>query len=382
MGEYTVGVEEEYQLIDPETGDLRSSGRVVLATDWSGDIRKELQESTIEIGTRVSASSVEALRELKRLRTQAATAAAAADLGIVAAGVHPFSHWRDHRMTPDARYRQMARTYGRIARDEHNFGMHVHVAPAAGADRIELLNALRWYIPHLLALSCSSPYYEGEDTGYASFRMVLWRRWPGAGIPPRLCSEAEYRRYVDLQLRSGVIIDERSVYWLIRPHPEYPTLEFRMCDVCPSVGDAAAIAGLARTLVAAAAEGVLRAERPVGLCAEAWDALLSDDCWRAARYGLDAPLVDARRPAAPSAAGDAIRRLADALLPIADGLGEASALEAVEGIVARGNGASRMRRAHEAGPGFRGLMDWLAAETLVGAGMDRRGSQRAPAEWN
>jgi glutamate---cysteine ligase / carboxylate-amine ligase len=376
MSEFTVGIEEEYQLIDPHTGDLRSSSRAVRGSDWSGDIRKELQESTIEIGTAVSSTSGEALSELRRLRAQAATAAAVEDLTIAAAGLHPFSEWRGHEMTAGMRYAQMAHLYGRIARDEHNFGMHIHVAPGAGVDRIEVLNAVRRYVPHLLALSCSSPYFEAEDTGYASYRMVLWRRWPGAGVPPRLRSESEYRDFIDMQLRTGVLQDERSVYWMIRPHPEYPTLEFRMCDVCPALEDSAAIAGLTRTLVAAAVEGLLKQQDVGALSGGAWDALLSDDCWRVTRYGLDARLMVPDGRAGGDRASTAIEALLDHVQPVAAAIGELDALAGVSRILTRGNGATRMRAAYGATGDLKLLTRWLAAETLVGAGMDRRSAQR------
>jgi glutamate---cysteine ligase / carboxylate-amine ligase len=340
-----------------------------------------LQESTIEIGTAVSATSGVALRELRRLRAQAATAAAVEDLAIAAAGLHPFSEWRDHEMTADARYARMAEVYGRIARDEHNFGMHIHVAPGGGADRIEVMNAVSRYVPHLLALSCSSPYFEGEDTGYASYRMVLWRRWQGAGVPPRLTSEAEYREYMDMQLRTGVLQDERSVYWMIRPHPEYPTLEFRMCDVCPNMEDAAAIAGLTRTLVAAAVEGALPEPAAGSLSGAAWDALLSDDCWRVTRYGLGARLLGTGG-AAVGRVSDAIETLLDQVHGLAEAIGETDALGGVSRILTRGNGATRMRDAYGETGDLKLLMQWLAAETLVGAGMDRRSAQRERARSN
>jgi glutamate---cysteine ligase / carboxylate-amine ligase len=370
---YTTGVEEEYQLVDPVSADLRSSAHWVLAGDWTGEIRTETQESTIEIGTRVCTGSAEADAELRRLRMQAATAAWAEDLQIVAAGVHPFSDWRAHQLADGERYARMAQTYGRIMRDEHNYGMHIHVA--VSGDRMQLMNRVRRFIPHLLALSCSSPYYEGEDTGYASYRMVLWRRWPGAGPPPRLASDAEYRLYVDRLRRAGVIGDERNLYWLIRPHPEYPTLEFRMCDVCPRVEDAVAIAGLARTLVFAAAEGMLPC--PDDWSAEARDAVLQDECWLAARYGLDAPLVEPCADAGSEAARDATLRLLETLLPAADLLGEEQALAGVARILGRGNGADRLR-AHLREHGDLVLATkWLVSETVAGTGLDRRGEPRA-----
>ena len=372
--DFTIGVEEEYQLVDPATLDLRSCACSVIEGDWSGDIRKELQESTIEIGTPVAGSSREVRSELARLRTQASVAAQAEDLRIVAAGLHPFADWHSHVLTAGERYARMGQTYGRIARDEHNYGMHVHVA--VSDDRIRLLNRVRRYVPHLVCLACSSPFHEGSDTGYASFRMVLWRRWPGAGVPPRLEDEREYRRFVDAQLRAGVLGDERNLYWMIRPHPAYPTLEFRMCDVCPTLDDAVAIAGLARTIVYAAAQGMLTDGRAGEWSDAALDAALSDDTWRASRYGLDAQLIETTTIGGHESARDAIRRLGDVLAPAAADIGETCALDAVARICERGNAADRMRALQGEERDLRALVGWLARETLVGTGMDRRGGQR------
>jgi glutamate---cysteine ligase / carboxylate-amine ligase len=379
MNTYTIGIEEEYQLVDPQTNDLRSSGRSVLETDWSGEIRKELQESTIEVGTRVCATSAEARRELLRLRLQAATVAAAEDLDIAAAGVHPFSSWQAQQRTAGERYDRMAEEYGRLARDEHNFGMHIHIAPPAGHDRVLLLSDVRRYIPHMLALSCSSPFYENEDSGYASYRMVLWRRWPGAAPPPRLRSEAEYRRYIDLLRRTGVLQDERSVYWMIRLHPEYPTLEFRMCDVCPSIDDAVAIGGLARTLVAAAAEGMLGAVDDYGLPASAWDAVLADDCWRVTRHGLDARLVNPDLAQGWECAADAVARLIDLVGPAAAAIDEEAALDGVTRILERGNAADRMRAEHSVSGDLNAVVRWTVNETMHGVGLARCPEERMPA---
>ncbi|HSJ24717.1 MAG TPA: YbdK family carboxylate-amine ligase [Longimicrobiales bacterium] len=371
MSAFTVGVEEEYQLVEPATGELRSLGRAVLQVDWSGEIRREMQDSTIEIGTRVCSTSGDVGAELSRLRTQADAAAAAEDLRIVAAGLHPFSDWRGQAMSPGSRYRDMAEMYGRIARDEHNYGMHIHVA--VDGDRMQLLNVLRMYIPHLVALCCSSPFHEGEDTGYDSFRTVLWRRWPGAGPPPRLESDAAWRAHVDTLLHAGVLPDERSLYWMIRPHPEYPTVEFRMCDVCPRMEDAVAIAGLARAMVAAAAAGRLAR---ITSGSAALDAMLADDCWRTARYGLSARLMSAAPENGGATVHDSIQRLLDAVQPIAAEIGEDGVAEGVESILRRGNAASRMRAVARDAGGMRGLVEWLVAETMLSAGLDRRREQR------
>jgi carboxylate-amine ligase len=355
---------------------LRSSAHVVIAEDWSGEIRKEIQESTIEIGTRVCGSAAEAEEELKRLRTQTATAAASTDLDIVAAGVHPFSVWRHHQLTAGERYARMAEMYGRIARDEHNFGMHVHVAVPPGTDRARIMNVVRSYIPHILALSCSSPIYESDDTGYASYRMILWRRWPGSGVPPRFDNERVHHAYVRSLLDAGAIGDERNLYWSIRLHPEYGTLEFRMCDVCPRIEDAVAITALIRTLVAAACAGVLR-EPATALPPEAVYAVLSDDSWRAARYGLDAVVMDAASGYQWQPLREAVPGLLELLMPTAESLGEASTLAGVHTILGRGNASDRIRARRAENPDLSGIVHWLAAETLINTGMDRRSEPRA-----
>jgi carboxylate-amine ligase len=371
VSEFTLGVEEEYQLVDAGTGALRSRARHVLAADWSGEIREELQETTVEVGTAVCRSAAELERELKRLRLQAATAAAVEGLEIVAAGTHPFSRWEGQKRTAGPRYDRLEAEYGRIARDEHNFGMHIHVAVPSERDRIRILNVARCYLPQLLALSCSSPYYEGEDTGYASYRMILWRRWPVGGIPPRLESQEEYGRLAELLLQTGAVGDLRSIYWGLRPHSVYPTLEFRVTDACPRVEDAVAIAALTRALVFAAAEGLVAEERCAGFSASVQDSLLGDNLWRAARWGLDACLVDPGSETGATPMRASLRGLIDRLIGPAEALGDAEAFGHLETLLERGTAADRMRQVYRERQGFRPLVKWLVEETLAGTGMER-----------
>lgn len=375
-GDFTVGVEEEYQLVDAETAALRSRARDVLVIDWSDEIRPELQETTLEIGTRICNSAAEVERELKRLRFQVATAAATEGLEIVAAGMHPFSTWTGQVPASGARYREILARYGRTARDEHIFGMHVHVGVPQSFDRIRLLNVVRHYVPHLLALSCSSPFFEGEDSEYASFRMILWRRWPNSGTPPRLESGEEYRRLIAQLLAVGAIRDERNLYWAIRPHAVYPTLEFRIMDVCPRVDDAVAIAALTRALVAAAAEGDLREPHDDGFSVGAWQTALASNEWAVTRFGLDAIVIDPAAADHQTPIRTAIRQLVERLMPTAEALGDAHALERVEVILNRGNGADRMRAVARERGGLEALVRWLVGETLLGTGVDRRFAQR------
>ncbi|HLU25633.1 MAG TPA: YbdK family carboxylate-amine ligase [Longimicrobiales bacterium] len=373
---FTLGVEEEYQLIDGVTGALRSCAREVREEDWSAEVRPELQETTVEVGTGVCRNGAELERELRRLRAQVAAGAEARGLSIVAAGVHPFSRWEGHCRTAEERYRQIEERYGRIARDEHNFGMHVHVGVPPSLDRIRLLDVVRWYAPMLLALASSSPIYEGEDTGYASYRMVLWRRWPGTGAPPRLGAESEYRRLVGLLLAAGAITDEWAIYWSVRPHAVYPTLEFRVTDVCPSVDDAVAIGALAQAVVVAAAEGVLAEPVGGGFSEAVVHGLLVDNEWRAMRYGLDAVLVDPGSAEGKVDMRTAICRLLDEVSDVAERLGNGPYLARIGAILERGTAADRIRSVYRRTGRLGPVVRWLAAETVLGTGMDRRRSQR------
>lgn len=373
-GEFTVGVEEEYQLVSPSTWALRSRAREVLETDWSEEIRPETQQTMLEVGTDVCASAVGLGGEIRRLRLQAASAAAAEELRIVAAGLHPFSRWQGQAWSAGERYRRILERYGRVLRTEHIFGMHVHVAVPEGVDRARVMTEVREYTPHLLALSASSPFYEGEDTGYASYRAILAGRLPHSGPPPRFASMREYREFIALLLRSGAIEDEGTVYWSVRPHSRYPTVEFRVCDVCPRVEDAVSVAALARALVAAAAEGRLRHDER--LDGSAADALIGSNEWQAARFGLDAVLADPAAEGGRMPVRDAVQRLLDRLHPVAEALGDGASLARLDTLLGRGNAADRMRAMLPYCGDLPSLVEWTAGESLLGTGLDRRSEQR------
>ena len=374
-GGYTVGVEEEYQVVDPESGALRDGALEVIAADWTDAVQAEIHRSTVEMASPVCATATDAAAELRRMRTAAATVAASVNLGIAAAGVHPFSRWEGRQRTPGKRYAEISRRYGRLSEDEHNFGMHVHVGIPAEVDRIRVLNGVRAYLPHLLGLSASSPYHEGADSGFASFRMILWRRWPVSSVPPRFESEAEYRGFLDLFLRSGALQDEGTIYWSVRLHAEFPTLELRVMDVCPRLEDAAAIVALTRAVVVALAEGTLPSGPPAGLSASVERELIATNEWRAARWGLEAELVDAERPG-PRPLRDALRELVERVAPTAERLGDEALLEGIEAILERGNGADRLRAVVEEGGSLADAARWLQRETLLGTALDRRDRQR------
>jgi glutamate---cysteine ligase / carboxylate-amine ligase len=371
--DFTVGVEEEYQLVDAESGELRSRARGVLAWDWTGEMKPEMHQNTLEVGTRVCRDSAEAGRELARLRLQAAVAADARGCRVVAAGMHPFSHWRDQQYTDAPVYHRIRQEYRRLADSQTIFGLHVHVGVPTGLDAVALMNTARLYLPHLLALTASSPLYLGDDTGYASYRSVLWSRWPRSGAPPRFRDGAEYAALVETMLRTGRIDTPGRIYWTMRPHHLYPTLEFRVSDVTPRLDDALAAVALARLIVAGVARGQLtEPDAP----AATLDVLLEEGLWRAARDGLGAEIV-ALDGAAPRVVrlDRAIRDLVERLGPLASELGESERLASIDAVAARGIAADRIRAEARA----RALPDvvrWLADETVLGLGLDRRETQR------
>lgn len=371
----TLGVEEEYQLVDGDTGELRSRARCVLAWDWTGEIKPEMQENTVEVETRVCPDACCVREELGRLRLQAAVAAEARGLRVVAAGLHPFAHWAEQEFTDKPIYQQLRREYRRLAESQMIFGMHVHVGVPEGCDRVQVINVARLYLPHLLALTASSPFFLGEDTGYASYRSILWRRWPRSGVPPRFAGRAEFERLVEWLVQTRRIDTAGRLYWDLRPHHQYPTVEFRVADVTPRLEDAVLAAALARAIVAGVVEGVLREpDLPEAIL----QALLSDNAWRAARDGLEAELVDpcADRPRVVPVR-EALLTLAEHLAPLVRELGDEEVMAALPAILERGEAAGRMRHQHERlGGDLAKLVQWLAAEAVVGLGLDRRAEQR------
>jgi len=379
QSQFTVGVEEEYQLVAPVTGELRSRGSAVLRADLSGHVAGEVKDTMLEIGTPVCRDAVELAARLRERRFQASAAAASEDLEILAAGTHPFGGWENQVLSEGDRPRMLEGFFRHLLHQQSIWGMHVHVAVPAPIDRVVLMNTVRAYGPHLLALSCSSPFHLGVDTGYGSFRTITWRGFPFVGVPPRFESTAEYEAYVQLLLDAGTIPDGRTLYWSVRPSTRYPTLELRVCDVCPSIDDAVSIASLARAIVVATAEGVLE---PIGssLADSAQTEVLGENEWLAARDGLDTMLISPERKSRSHHVREAILELLETVDPIARRLGDAAATAGVRAILERGNAATRMRALVAHGGTMESIAEWLVEETRAGTGIDRRVKRREEPE--
>jgi carboxylate-amine ligase len=373
--DFTVGVEEEYQLLDARTGDLRSRARYVIAGDWADALKAEMQEHTVEVETRVCEATTCIRDDLARLRFTAAVAAESQGLRIAAAGTHPGSPADGHDFNPAPVYQELREEYRRLAESQAIFGMHVHVGVPRGTDRARVANVVRLHLPVLLALTASSPYLEGRDTGHASYRSVLWRRWPRTGAPPRFRDDAEYAALVRWLVQSGRIDGPGRLYWDLRPHHVYPTVEIRIADCTPRLDDAIAVAALARCIVAGTVEGLLEdTPLPDALV----QTLLSDNVWRASRYGDQALLADMESSGPRTiTAADAALRLAERLAPLAADLGEAESLAHLPVLLERGCAAVAVRQRVTEMEGDLGRVAlWLADETVAGAGMDRRAQLR------
>jgi carboxylate-amine ligase len=337
-------VEEEFLVVDAETRALRRQGLALLADARrelsESEVAAELHHSQVETATPVCASLGEVRSELERLRKELQSAATDRGLRIAALGTHPFSIWtEDPGVTAD--YSHLERDYRRLADEQIICGCHVHVGVDDAELAIEAMNRSRPWLSVVLALAGNSPFWERRDTGYASYRTELWRRWPLAGTPEAFSSRAEFDRVLEALLTTESIDDPARLYWDVRPSARFPTLEFRITDVCLTVDEAVLVAGLVRGLVAAALAATDAGQPAPRVRPE----LLRAATWRAARYGPDRTLVDViGQQAAPA------RQLIDRLLDFAGpGLRSHGDEEEVRGLVQRvlegGTGAARQRRA-------------------------------------
>ncbi|MBW3611200.1 MAG: carboxylate-amine ligase [Actinobacteria bacterium] len=369
--QFTVGVEEEFLLIDADSRRLRPWADEVLPHAQrdlgdDGQVDREFKLSQVETGTAVCLTLDELSKEIARLRATVMAAAGQAGAHVAAASTHPFSHWREegNQVTPKESYLGLERDYQHLAREKIICGCHVHVGVPDPEAAIEVLNRVRPWLPAILALSANSPFWLGEDTGYGSFRTEIWRRWPTAGTPEPFASRRDYDRLVDVLLATGSIDDPARVHWDVRPSPRYPTLEFRVTDVCLTVDDAVAVAGLVRGLVRTCHAEAVRG----GPVPHPRGELLRMATWRAARYGMDGDLVDVveeRSVPAP----EMLDTLLDSIRPALEDHDEWELVAGlVHQIVRGGTGAARQRRAFERAHRLEDVVDFVVDATTSPAG--------------
>ncbi len=360
----TLGVEEEYQIIDPVTRELRSYITEILKGDHVvlGEVKPELHQSMVEIGTRVCRTPAEVRTELVRLRGTVMQLAAKNGLKIAAAGTHPFSSWMTQEITPLERYMGVKQDLADLAQRLLIFGTHVHVGIEDREFLIDALNVSRYFVPHVLALSTSSPFWMGRVTGLKSYRSVVFRNFPRTGIPPTMGSWSEYERLLNTLVRTGCVPNGSKIWWDVRPNHSYPTLEFRVCDVCTRVDEAVCLAAILQAIVAK----LWKLRRDNMTFRVYPEALIEENKWRAVRFGIDGKLIDfgsgQERPAR-----DLARELIEWFVAdVVDELGSRREVEYAMRILGEGTSADRQIATYQRTGDFRAVVDQLIEETAEG----------------
>jgi carboxylate-amine ligase len=360
----SLGIEMELELIDVRTGELASAASEILAEIGQGHpdgihpkAKHELFECCIEVITGVCTTVAEAKADLAGTIAEVREAAAKRGLTLICSGSHPFSAWSEQQITADERYGRLIDEVQWMGRRLQIFGVHVHIGIRSPEKAVVIANALADYIPHFLALSASSPFWEGHDTGLASSRSKVFEGLPTAGLPPRLASWADFEQYMSTLVEAGAISTVREVWWDVRPHPNFGTIELRMCDGIPSLGEVASVAALAQSLVAHLDTLDDAGMAPVRQ--RGW--LLAQNKWRAGRHGLDASLiVDEQGRVQPMRT--AIDELVARVEPQAAELGCADELAGIGRILETGPSYLRQRRASDGGRHLWAVVDHLARE--------------------
>ena len=371
--EFTIGIEEEYLLVDPETRDLVTDPPAAMIEECAerleGQVAPEFLRSQIEVETCVCETIQEARAELVRLRRTVSEVVGRHGFAMIAASTHPFAHWGRQKHTDKARYNVLARDLQGVARRLLICGMHVHVGVSDPDLRIDLMNQVTYFLPHLLALSTSSPFWQGEDTGLKSYRLSIFDEVPRTGLPEQFESDAEHQRLLAVMVRAGLIEDGTKLWWDIRPSARFPTLEMRITDICTLVDDAIAIAALYVSLLHMLTR--LKGEN------QRWRvysrALVSENRWRAQRYGIDEGLVDfGKGRIVPYA--DLLEELFELVAEDAEILGCTAEVRATRAILKRGTSAHRQLAAYgeatdkgeDEKAGLRAVVDFLIRETKQG----------------
>jgi carboxylate-amine ligase len=359
---FTIGVEEEFQIIDPETLDLRSHVVQLISSAAArgvGDlVKQEMHQSIVETGTKICDNVSELRLEMHRTRSELVMAAESTGLRVAAAGTHPFSSWIDQVISPGERYQNIVEEMGQLARSLLIFGMHIHVAMPDKQTTIDMMNMVGYFLPHLLALSTSSPFWMGRNTGLKSFRTTVFRRFPRTGIPEVFESWSEYENFINLLVKLNCIDTGKKIWWDVRPHPTYGTLEFRMFDTATRVEEAVAIAALTQAIV-------VKLHR-LYTHNQSWRiyrrALVEENKWRAARYGIEGKLIDFGREAEVPMR-ELMLELMELIDDVVDELGSRSAVEYIHTILNEGTSAERQLRVYQQTGDLKDVVRHLVMET-------------------
>jgi carboxylate-amine ligase len=360
--QFTLGIEEEFQIVDPATRELRSHVAEILeeGTMLLGEqIKPEMIQSMIEVGTGICRNIQEARADITRLRSIISGLARKNGLVIVAASTHPISRWQDQKIFDDERYELLVQELQTVARSLLIFGLHVHVGVADRERSVHIMNAARYFLPHVLALSTSSPFWMAHNTGLKSYRSEVFKQFPRTDIPDHFDSHVSFMRYVDLLVKTGCIDNGKKIWWDIRPHPFFPTLEFRVCDIPTRVDDTIAIAALFQAIVAKLNTLI---ERNLGFRLYR-RMLIQENKWRAVRYGLEGKLIDfGKQKEVP--VRDLILELLEFVDDVLDPLGSRKEVEHIHTILERGTSADEQLKIYHETNDLNAVVDRLVERTV------------------
>ncbi|WP_354698631.1 Putative glutamate--cysteine ligase 2 [Paraconexibacter sp. AEG42_29] len=355
---YTIGIEEELMIVDPVSYDLKNAIESLLEASSDGEIKPELMESVLEIATHPARNTADAGVQLRKLRGQVRDTAASKGLLIGSAGTHPFAMWEDQRIVARPRYQDLIDALRFVARQELIFGLHVHVAVDDPDKAVYVANGMRVHVPILQALSANSPFWRSGRTGLMSSRTPIFRAFPRVGIPPRYEDWDHYCAEIDFMVRSGVMEDYTYLWYDVRPHPRFGTVEIRVCDAQTRVEHTLALAALIQAMVKELSE---RYDSGETLSDVQWQ-MLDENKWLAARHGMDGELVDL--PVAEKVSSKTLaRRLRDRLREHAQDLGSGDDLDGLTDLIERNNGAKRQIVVYEANQDLREVMAEIVAAT-------------------
>lgn len=363
---FTLGIEEEYQSIDPVTRDLRSHIEFEILEKGRGILKErvkaEMHQSVVEVGTGICRDIGEARQDLTELRREMIKLARANGLRLAAAATHPFADWRHQDIYDDPRYHTIVEDMQTVARSNLIFGLHVHVGVEDRETAIHLMNAARYFVPHILALSANSPFWLGMDTGLKSYRCKVFDKFPRTNVPDYFPSYGEYESFVNLLIKTNCIDNAKKIWWDIRPHPSFPTLEFRVMDLPMRLDETLAIAALIQATVAKlyklhSNNQGFRLYRRL---------LIMENKWRAARYGLDGKLIDfGKQIEVP--VKDLIYEYLHLVDDVVDELGSRHEINTIYKMLQDGTGADRQLRVFNAtGGDLKAVVDYIISETEAG----------------
>lgn len=359
---FTLGVEEEYMVIDPVTRELKSHEQKIVHEGQKiikDKVKAEMHQAVVEVGTDICADVTEAYKDVATLRGTIAQIAGDMGLAVGASGTHPFSHWDSQLITDHVRYRQIVEELQEAARSNLIFGLHVHVGMEDRKMAIHLANSARYFLPHVYALSTNSPFWEGRTTGYKSFRTKVFDKFPRTGIPDYFESIEAYDNYVNLLIKTNCIDNAKKIWWDLRVHPFFNTVEFRICDVPMTIDETIAIAALFQAICAKLYK--LRNQNLNFMMYQR--ALLNENKWRAGRYGIDGSLIDFGKETEVNTRM-LIYELLDFVDDVVDQLGSRHAIEYISKMLANGTGADRQLAVYKANNNLTSVVDYIQQQFL------------------